>query len=393
MMFGQNSNSLFMTIGKITPLVLSVLLIAANVNKGFRLKNILFASTIIILQIISCLVHNESVRNYIFVASVVAVAFLLVSFYSFELIKKCFVNVVFALSLYSLFLWLICSLIPSFANVLPKSVNSNGMVFPNAVFSLVEYSARTNTFRNTSIFREPGVYAVYLSIAMIFSLSNAKNNYLHLVIFLLAMITTFSTAGYILLALLLSYYFLFKISSKYRFPILLLFFLLIVVFSLTTDFLSPQGPLFSKFDSSSDTYGSFYARLQSAKTDFKIFLSNPLFGIGRYGLYNLENLGTEGINDRFIAVDNTNTILIGFASYGLLYGLLIVFGLYLHCWNNSKLFFPSICLFLILAMSLSNEDITQNPLLYMMIFDGLFNKEFRSIIIDRHGSIKTFSNE
>lgn len=377
MMFGQNSNSLFMSIGKVVPLAISVLLLVMNINKGLSLKNVLFAFSIIALQLLSCLVHNESLRNYVFVASVILAAFLLASFYSFALIKQCFINIIFALSLYSLIIWIICSLFPSFINFLPKSVNSNGMVFPNAMFSLIEYSARTNTFRNTSVFREPGVYAIYLSIAMIFSLSNSKNNYKYLIVFILTILTTFSTAGYILLGLLLVYFLLFKIQTKYKTPILLLLTLLVIVFSLTTDYLSLQGPLFSKFDSSSDAYGSFYARLQSIRANFNIFLSNPLFGIGRYGLYDLKVLGIEGLNDRFIAVDNTNTILIGFASYGLLYGILTITGLYLHCFNNSKRLLPSLCFFLILIMSLSNEDITQNPLLYIMIFDGLFN--FKSI--------------
>lgn len=82
-------------------------------------------------------------------------------------------------------------------------------------------------------------------------------------------------------------------------------------------------------------------------------------------------LAKDGI---YTAVDNTNTIMIGFAAYGIVFGVLLIRG----CWKfvrtkrNSIIF--AILLFLILFTALSNEDMGQNIIFYFIVFAGSFSR-------------------
>jgi hypothetical protein len=98
-----------------------------------------------------------------------------------------------------------------------------------------------------------------------------------------------------------------------------------------------------------------------------ITLENPMFGIGRYALYDTV-LGMTGV---YRTVDNTNTILVGFAAYGILFGILLSWGCWRFVRQNCWGILAAVTLFAVLMMAFSNEDLGQNVLFYYIVFDGL----------------------
>ena len=238
------------------------------------------------------------------------------------------------------------------------------------------YDYRYNIYRNTGIFREPGVFACLLAIGSLFELAkNEKCNVKKIIVFVACILTTFSTAGFIIGAVILLYLLLFalKISSSKKIIILLLAFCgFLVLFNTQRELV--ESVLLNKFMASNNTYGSWFARYQSIFGNLSIALKNPLFGIGRYSLYEI-TLATQG---NYEAIDNTNTLLINFSAFGILYGTIMFVGSFLFFSKHDLGLLKSISLFLILFIALSNEDLGQNIIYFFSAFVGLLPRTIYS---------------
>ena len=60
----------------------------------------------------------------------------------------------------------------------------------------------------------------------------------------------------------------------------------VIVLITQTNLLQSDSAMFNKFHVGTNAYGSWYARLSSLTENFRISLENPMFGVGRYRLYN-----------------------------------------------------------------------------------------------------------
>ena len=146
--------------------------------------------------------------------------------------------------------------------------------------------------RNSGPFWEPGAFGGYLTIGLAFEMILFRKFSLRVLIFLIALATTFSTAGYLATAVFFLLYFLFLETNKKKklliFPVLLvgLFFLIADVEFLASKITGQlegfkQAQTY-KMQSDDDT------RLGSTVLDLADFRRSPLFGTGpsddtRYG--------------------------------------------------------------------------------------------------------------
>jgi len=73
-------------------------------------------------------------------------------------------------------------------------------------------------------------------------------------------------------------------------------------------------------------------------------------------------------------MDNTNTVLIGFAAFGVPFGMLMVLGLWRFLKKHHSSSLVTLLLFVILFAALSNEDMGQNALYYVLVFMGLLSE-------------------
>jgi hypothetical protein len=118
-------------------------------------------------------------------------------------------NIIYFFAVFSIPLWLLNNFFP---NLLRKLAGFfwqfNWDVEPRSLlFYTVEFSkaaSNLNFFRNAGFFHEPGAYSIYLMFAIIIN-SVFTKEYLSKknIILMLIMLTTFSTAGYIMLTLFL----------------------------------------------------------------------------------------------------------------------------------------------------------------------------------------------
>lgn len=230
----------------------------------------------------------------------------------------------------------------------------------------------TDSVRNYGIFREPGVYQMYLIISLVLMLYyTPKFELKKFVVVSMALFLTFSTTGYIayvgVAALLVIKRKGKGMSQKQRRTVLTLLALCVLLLVTQTDLLSSEGMVFDKFSNSGRH--TTIARMSSLTTNVKIWLQYPIFGAG---LQNVNDMfETITLRDYgFASPHNTNTFLCELATFGIFYFILFCTGIV----RFSRLFGYSLLehtLFFALLFVLSiGEKLTFSPFFYIMIFYG-----------------------
>ena len=163
--------------------------------------------------------------------------------------------------------------------------------------------------RNSGPFWEPGAFAGYLIIGIAFELILFRKLSWRVFVFLIALISTFSTTGYVAAALLFLLYFIFLEPNKKRklliFPTVLAgsFFLIFNVEFLALKIAGQikgfeEGQIY-------DTQSDDDTRLGSTLLDLSDFLRSPLVGTGpsdetRYGKTEVLFMRTNGLTDLIV---------------------------------------------------------------------------------------------
>ena len=369
-LFGTTSNSIFVTIREIMPIAISGILLFKLISQKVQIKHFLCMACFVALPLVSCVVHSEPMGNYIYRSFIIIAAALYVLTDKKKQFFMHFNDIMCFLCIWSVATFAIANFVPALLKLFPTVTNYAGSSFTNTIFSTTSVSHTYEMARNQAIFREPGVNVVFIVYAFMSELiAVPKTRTKYIVVFAIAMATTLSTAGYIMFAALSIYIIFLSNKVKNKGLYITLIGVAIIVLIIQTDLLSADGAMFNKFQAGGNTYGSWFARLSSLTENFKIFLQNPVFGIGRYALY--DTVLAEV--DVYSAVDNTNTILIAFAAYGALFGLMSVVGIWKLCKGHTKKNLNALFFFIILFGAMSNEDMGQNIVYYILIFYGLFN--------------------
>jgi len=200
---------------------------------------------------------------------------------------KYFTNIVYVFSIISFFFFIPSLLSPSFFNFFVSSVcphfdppfaDPGGfyIVWPtNIIFCFHECVLAE--FRNPGPFWEPGLFAVFLNLALVFNFIETKKIWgIKNIVLTLALVSTLSTAGYIAFFVLVFSFYLVNqsLAKKIIFSAILLPGLLTLYFSL--DFLS------TKVEENIDLAGSTTSsRFGSALIDIEDFSKSPFIGWGR----------------------------------------------------------------------------------------------------------------
>lgn len=131
--------------------------------------------------------------------------------------------------------------------------------------------------RNSGPFWEPGAFAGFIIIAMIFNIVKTKRlgGKVNAVL-LLGLISTFSTTGFIAVAYLYGAYYLISQSLLKKMIVLPLLLILFAYSFLSIDFLSKK--VMRKLSFTDQTYNT---RFKSAQSDLFDFVSSPIVGLGR----------------------------------------------------------------------------------------------------------------
>lgn len=244
---------------------------------------------ILVFIILSCL-HALSYRGFLPFSYLVLIvklytAIVVLKYMQFNfLVYYC--KILKFLCVVSLCFWLIFIVFPAIVPLafklgidVPYTLNDLDKTF--LIYHLNPNAFTLPLVRNNSAFWEPGGFVLFIMVAIIFAfIIDKKIDYKHIGIYIVALITTFSTAGYIALIIfiLLNYIF---IKRKYIFGIFMLLISLYGYYKI--DFLAEKIDKEIKYteQKGSQNYRSRYGSLD---LDLQIFSASPLIGRG----YSLE---------------------------------------------------------------------------------------------------------
>lgn len=223
--------------------------------------------------------------------------------------------------------------------------------------------------RNNGPFWEPGVFQMYINIAVLFLLYSKNNiNIKYLLIFVIALATTYSTTGYICFALVLITYYYDKSDSIKGCQFFLLILGIVSVYVFFTRNLELYDRIFGKLDSTSVANASMVIRTNEIIFYYELWRSNlsyTLLGAGATNAYNIV-MGQHSIADVFFE-GSTQTTFRELASFG------IVFTFIRLClfFRFSKIFckktLSQFIIVLIIIIMINTES-----MIYSMLFNSLW---------------------
>lgn len=362
LLFGTNINEDMVQISKYVSIIIAViLLLFAIIRKPVMdFKTSLIFSILSINLLLACFINGEPVYNYVYRLILIITAYLFTWLIERELFLGAFELFMRIIALSSIVIYIIYLAVPDILNILPKIINSNEIVYHNAVLSVIH---ATSNIRSYGIFREPGIFAIFLLFAL-YILLFEKANYkiLYVFIYVIAIILTFSTTGYLLLGMMLLVYIIMKRDTNKANKTFLLIASLTALISMLilTDLLYSDSRVFNKLNTL--TTGSAGARIDSFFMNFRILLDYPLFGAGAYK-----------VSDLFLEIsmkDNTNTFLGMFSSYGVIFSGIVLYSYYLFLKQKNNIII-SISIFLLFFLMLSSESLLNNVVFYIIAFYGI----------------------
>lgn len=266
--------------------------------------------------IITIIVNRSFSGGYIYLFSLYLIAIFIVGKVSFKDFCTYYEKLVFFFAVCSLLFYVFRLL--GFGYSLIDVVHNDVIYHHNILNS--HLGSFYTTLRNFSIFREPGVFAIYLNFAILINSLKDNKVFIRLLILYVALITTFSTSGIIVGFLLLLLIF----DPKKLNPLVLILLIIgLIFFSIFIGYESIINSeyamnTFGKLSVSSDTYASTFARTSSIYVPLKIFIENPL-GIGFDNFIELYSTTSyELIKESLSTGMSTNTITNMFARFGFI---------------------------------------------------------------------------
>jgi hypothetical protein len=223
--------------------------------------------------------------------------------------------------------------------------------------------------RNWGPFWEPGVFQIYLIVALMLVLFyNKKVDNGKVLLFSITILTTFSTSGYISLAILYIAYVISSNTGKKPIKIVIVIGI-IITFSIiyfTPDF---YQLLFGKFDKNSSSSISFISRWYSILGNISVFSKSPIYGVGpnNANIYLNEYLISKWV---FSDISNTNAILMNYSMFGAVVGTYYIFKMYLFVNIFNVKWVTKGLLYLVLLICLSTEPLVYSLLFHILIFYG-----------------------
>jgi len=251
------------------------------------------------------------------------------------------------------------------------------------IYTWEPYWSSTDLLRNAGNFNEPGNFACYLSLALCFNMLYVKNIIsVKNLILVVALITTFSTAGYLALFFILTYWVLTVSKSKYRFLILPVVVLSSYYSYTNLSFMENKIKIHYEYQQSGKVWGRFGATLQHLRE----IQEYPIIGRGLLKQTRFDEVeewtGDQGPWQNLNGITDT---LVRFGVIGFIF-LSIWFyrSIKYFCMKNG---FPKYSEFLIIGtcmIVLSSQNLVMTPIFWSLFYlQDLYKYDHQKEVIDK----------
>ena len=278
--------------------------------KKYFLTYALIASSYLILQPLLLNNLNGININFGYVLRVFSFLFV-ISIIGYDTFSKTYVKVLTVFCCLNLILYIDQVLLFKIMRPLPGYLTTfdGNVLYQNYVFYVkqtvsltYENFDPTTWIKNPGIFGEGGLYQYFLNLALIINLSINHKNFFTFsnVIFIISILTTFSTVGYIIMIGILFMVFFNNPKTSYK-PLKFILLAPIIFLILSSYTIS------SKFKIDNTAFFSTQRRVLDTIIDANVILNNPIFGIGLGNIKEWKNY-----SDKFMGGSSSSN---GFTNY------------------------------------------------------------------------------
>lgn len=358
--------------------ILILLLCVFTIAKGnikIRSRHFIVLFAVWLLALISALFTGTSLSFYtgFFYHTMLAVLIITAFNYNYQEINGYIFKCSWAFCYLGLLNFFLYTLTPSLFTDVGSSTSTVRTIF--YVFNYIEGDGIFSV-RNQGVFWEPGVFQIVLNMHIYNILIEREEKIKKAILPILLIITTFSTTGLLIMAIILTYWMI--VIRKVKFNIGTIF--LITVFALL---LVPfiVGNVQTKLEG---THGSAAARTFDLYMGLEIMKQEPIFGIGMDPESYLKrttaiDLGYYDVTRLSLERGNTNTYMGVAIMFGIPVALLFILALY-----NQKIFTRKLLFFTILLLGFFSEPLFGQLFVFLLCFSavkGRKNIEMKSVPI------------
>lgn len=343
---------------------------------GFRKAECFQRIGIFFLPMITMFISGETPFNYAWSRYFLTVilAWILVHDISREKILLIYRNTMLVIAVISLVGYVVFNLL-GFYTLLPtmSKLNESSTVYYTAIIYNILNIAQ---YRNCGIFWEPSIFAAYLSLALIVHLFFIEKSKIRdTFILAIAILTTNSTGGYILLILITLIKLLEKRQILWLSVTVTAFAVIMTLFSeqIIEVLMKINPELFGKLFYFADS-GSSLTRYYSSIINLRIWLTNPILGIG------LPQLDDEYLVWRLIlapeslAPAQTSTSTIMLASLGIA-GIYYNYLCIKASWQKTLTIFQRVIVLIIIFFIVNQTPHTYFVMTYILLFAMIHKKQ------------------
>lgn len=370
LLFGTNSDTVMNQIGYVVPIVTLCLLsfVKRNVCSSHNHKRL--KALLIFLVLFTMVVNWDLNLKYGYEIILICVACQISLKIPFSKFVEVYSNIILFLSVFAIVTALLYIIYPSYVGYFPTIVNKGNLIYYNLGLAVIPDELCGVYFRMYGIFREPGVAIIFTNISLAFELF-VKNvvNVKRILILVMAVFLTYSTAGYIVTFLLIFTYILSLRKRTYLIPFSVIGIICIAFCLISNDYIYTL--VFDKF--SNPDSNSLAARLGSVGNNLKLLLDNSLGFLPGLGFQTVEDAFVK-FGERFEGQGhNTNTILKLLAVHGFILFCVVMKRLYTFFMLRfiEHKYKIRIFLFMTFLLMLGNEDLIVNVIFYIIVFYSL----------------------
>lgn len=366
----------FMQIVKYVAIVLFVCLGIFYRFPVVRVKISVFKGTgmLLIFMLLAMVFNRDSGGMYFILA--IACAFVFVNIFSFEEFIRIFRSLMMFISLISVLIHVFFSVF-AFAYEAVTSVLSQQR-FTSLILLKIISGCYGMGIMNAGFFRERGVFAIYLTLAVLFLLhderdmkKNKRKSIFELLLYTAALVSTRGSTAILTFLMIFASLFI-NFIKRGRVPkyIMLLFIIsMLLILCYLPDSLKL---LLEKLNFNSGLADSGIARVASFLVPLKVAVANPFFGVG---VDNFKNDYMQ-LSQMYIGYQSssfTNTFT-GLAAYfGLPYVLIVLYGFYKFSIKLKSGYLNKIIVFLLLLLQYFAQSEYCIAIFWILILFGFDN--------------------
>ena len=279
-LFGSNNNQIMIAIPRYALLGFAIILgIKMIVENRIAIRYYFVAFVFVFLMAASSIYNHISISLFAIKIATLLAGFLFCQYYSFEKWSLYFRKTMYFLAICSILMTLLAYVSPALIRVLPTATNTAGVkMYLGFMSGILDVTMGSKFIRCPGVFWEPGVYQIYLNVAIMLSLysSHAKKRK-HVIVYLIALFFTFSTTGYIAAAWIFTTYYAFAKKSDRSIVKSIMYFCLLLLAFIAALALRYSQMFSFVFGKLNKTDGSYIARLAGFVINYEIAIDYPIW--------------------------------------------------------------------------------------------------------------------